>query len=714
MTRGDNIADLELRVLSSAGLWQLVQLLVLPGDAGSIQEGPFPIALTTQTLLEHVHDPAAYGAALSAMLFADSAARTAFDKARAAVLNAGQRLRVRLHLPAALHHLRWETLTDLSSRRHLALEEELLLLSRYLSGDEYQLVHLRPRRALQMLAAVASPKDAGDYGLAPLDPEDELVRLDQALLGIAPGPRLGGKSAPVTWEVLEAGLRSGCDILYLVAHGALIDGRPTLYLERADGTTLPFEGTLLVNCIRGLDHKRPLLVVLASCDSAGDGYDEAMAALGPQLALAGVPVVLAMQGQLSVETGALFQERFFKELLTDGRADRAAAVARFAVAPRSDWWMPVLYTRLQEGRIWSEEQDSGHLEHRRLDAAMPAEATVGEPSEVWVQICQPGSPGFRKYLPSHTRFGDVITSNDVRDNELPILFPQGRDGRPKPTRLRIELYAPNFKVQASYLETVLLPQQDTARLTFNLVAARARQHSSVSVTVKQQQQDNSFTVAGSISLETTIHPRGAGLLSHLRWNITSIGLAVMAAGGGKGGGGKGGGDKGGGGQGGGRRSSPRTDPSSGSPKASRQTTTPPGRGSSGPRLYAGKATPAGRRNLSAGTFQQRGRPTSGGVSMGGARALKSDNSAPTSSQQPAVIMLLARAQRQVRRSLNLPVQTRALITRKLRQAQIDAAYGRTLQANQQTVEALALLQQSGRRAPQLAIRSLKSVLRKLR
>ena len=97
---------------------------------------------------------------------------------------------------------------------------------------------------------------------------------------------------------------------------------------------------------------RPRLLVLASCESAGASAGDALAALGPRLAEAGIPAVLAMQGKISVETVAQFMPVFFHELQRDGQIDRALAVARGAVRKRYDHWMPALFMRLKSGRIW--------------------------------------------------------------------------------------------------------------------------------------------------------------------------------------------------------------------------------------------------------------------------------------------------------------------------------------------------------------------------
>ena len=162
----------------------------------------------------------------------------------------------------------------------------------------------------------------------------------------------------VTLQEIIARLRDGCDILYLVAHGMLTDGEPWLFLEQEDGTGKWVAGSELATRIQELN-ERPRLVVLVSCQSAGAGEAEpasrdsgALAGLGPRLAEAGVPAVIAMQGNFTMKTAGAFMPVLFQELRRDGLADRAMAVARGTVRDRPDWWMPVLFTCLKSGRVW--------------------------------------------------------------------------------------------------------------------------------------------------------------------------------------------------------------------------------------------------------------------------------------------------------------------------------------------------------------------------
>src|SRR5262249_3626805 len=80
--------------------------------------------------------------------------------------------------------------------------------------------------------------------------------------------------------------------------------------------------------------------------------DGAMVALGPKLAEAGIPAVVAMQGNISMATVERFMPVFFRELCRDGQIDRAMAVARFGARECHDMARPVLFLRLTSGRIW--------------------------------------------------------------------------------------------------------------------------------------------------------------------------------------------------------------------------------------------------------------------------------------------------------------------------------------------------------------------------
>ncbi|MEA3337918.1 MAG: CHAT domain-containing protein [Chloroflexota bacterium] len=298
-----------------------------------------------------------YGRLLAEGFFGNSQIKENFARARTAAQGQSQALRIRLHVGPSvpeLHSLHWETLWD-PDRDTPLLTGENILFSRFLSSQDWRPIRLRPKERLRALVVIANPDHLASFQLTPVDVAGELARAQEALVDIdvdvlaAPGE--------ATLNNIADRLRKGYDILYLVAHGALIRAEPWLWLERDDEAIEPVAGQDLATRLNKLK-LRPRLVVLASCQSAGTGEETrsndegALAGLGPRLAVAGIPAVLAMQGNITMRTVQRFMPRFFSELLRDGQIDRAVATAREDVMDRPDWWMPALFMRLREGRIW--------------------------------------------------------------------------------------------------------------------------------------------------------------------------------------------------------------------------------------------------------------------------------------------------------------------------------------------------------------------------
>jgi hypothetical protein len=308
-------------------------------------------------------DANAYGRRLGEKLFADEAIRRLFDTARATAQDRRAPLRVRLSIgptAARLHELHWETLREPTEGASIVTSDRELF-SRYIDTQDLRRVVRRRQDDLRSLVVIAHPPGIENYQpngrpLAPIDVGDERSRAEAALSGTKRTVLAAAGEATIANVITR--LRNRTDILYLVCHGALIDGKPQLWLEDEHGAVKVVAGQDLVDAIKA-SASVPQLVVLASCQSAGfaeprsdDGG--ALAALGPRLAAAGVPAVLAMQGNVTMQTVKRFLPVFFRELRQHGEVDRAAAAARLAVTldGRNDGWMPVVFMRLKSGRLW--------------------------------------------------------------------------------------------------------------------------------------------------------------------------------------------------------------------------------------------------------------------------------------------------------------------------------------------------------------------------
>jgi len=318
-------------------------------DVRPDRRGPMIAQFDLPRLHALAADPDAYGALLTASLFAPAELATLFQAASAAALSQQLPLRVRLSIDVGapeLHSLRWELLRDPLGDAPLSMSEQIRF-SRYLSSADWRQARVRRKGEIRALVFIAHPSDLATYQLATFDWAAEQKRL-AAALGAIPTTFIAPGSA--TLAQLEAELRNAPDLVIIVAHGRFRDG-PVLWLERPAGDSDLVPGAQLELLFRTVE-QCPRLVILASCQSAGDEYDALLNALAPRLASAGVPAVIGMSGTISVETAGSFQRTLIAELLRDGEIDRAVAAARRAVRLRGDFWMPVLFSRLRSGRLW--------------------------------------------------------------------------------------------------------------------------------------------------------------------------------------------------------------------------------------------------------------------------------------------------------------------------------------------------------------------------
>jgi hypothetical protein len=312
-------------------------------------------------------DDPEYGNTLTTSLFATPEIRDVFGKARIAAEALDVPLRIRLFIGSnatELYNLYWETLRDPQQNAASLLTNENILFSRYLSSLDWRPVRRRPQGTLRALVVIANPIDLGtsvyqinERRLWPVKVQEELERAKLGLGSIPITPLASGGTA--TLDNLIKHLHEGYDIVYFVGHGALNQGDARLYLEDGAGNLAVVTGNDIVAGLGELlPQHRPRLVVLASCESAGDGEGGAstdggaLAALGPRLAEMGIPAVVAMQGNVTMDTIAKFMPVFFRELKRDGQIDRAMAAARGAVRERFDYWVPVLFMRLRSGSLW--------------------------------------------------------------------------------------------------------------------------------------------------------------------------------------------------------------------------------------------------------------------------------------------------------------------------------------------------------------------------
>ncbi|SNY78694.1 CHAT domain-containing protein [Nocardia amikacinitolerans] len=339
-----------------------------PDSANDVRElGAEPLSIDADALAFLHGDPTAYGRQLTdQVLRSESDVLKMYRQARAIADNGELPVHVRLLLdpkaPAWYHALRWELLGDPDDDSPIATRNNISF-SRYLSTSDWRTISPPRKHELRALAVIANPDlgavTPGGRSLAALDLPQEENRARQALAGMQVTLLAGEEkraTLPAVREALSADAHGDrFDVLYVVCHGAYLANESVLYLEKPDGTYDGVTGSQISEMIAGLQH-RPTIAVICACRSVGGGdeaSDEvALKSLGPRLAEAGIPAVLAMQGDFTVESAARFIPSFFEALGRDGVVDRAVAHARGQIADRRDWWMPVLFSRLRTGRTY--------------------------------------------------------------------------------------------------------------------------------------------------------------------------------------------------------------------------------------------------------------------------------------------------------------------------------------------------------------------------
>jgi hypothetical protein len=354
----NNFADLEISLaLRDETTYTITGRLTLPNsDTDSFfgYETPILFQVDPLELADLILTPDEYGKQLAEAFFKDPGMADLWAKASASAQANGSPLRLRLLISASaapLNELYWESLRDLQDGAPLFTGERVLF-SRYLSANDLRPVKLRPKGDLKALVMVAAPEGLESYKLAPVDREAEMERA-RAALGDVPITFLPAKKDQrTTLQNIVETLRDGYDIFYLVAHGTLTSsGEPMLWLENDEGQVERVLAAKLAEQVNELQHQ-PRLAILASCQSAGKGAGNSMQAIGPRLSQAGIPAVIAMQGNISMASVKKFMPMLFNELQRDGQIDRALAVARGSIRDSQDFWMPVLFMRLRSGKVW--------------------------------------------------------------------------------------------------------------------------------------------------------------------------------------------------------------------------------------------------------------------------------------------------------------------------------------------------------------------------
>ena len=313
-----------------------------------------------QTLLEleHRKDFGGYGKVLFEAIFpvAGEPQRGLYsmlDRARREETRLRLRLNVDTGVPSHLHGLHWELLKD--GKDFEAGRSPETAFSRYISRPD---TIGPPPGTPRMLCVIAAPIDAHRHKLAPIDFEYTRRQLETSLAALRDSLRIEFLERPVTPERLRQQLRAKrYDLLHVHGHGTLPSrGESALVLEDADHRVNLTPESALRGILLGLRQLK--LVTLVACHGGAQPvHDDLLSGLAGSLVKENVPAVVAMRRAISVKTGLRFTDLFYRELAEHPCVDAAINEARHQLYMENpdgvDWSSPVLYMRLEDGRLWS-------------------------------------------------------------------------------------------------------------------------------------------------------------------------------------------------------------------------------------------------------------------------------------------------------------------------------------------------------------------------
>ncbi len=273
--------------------------------------------------------------------------RSSLGRARAQ----GRGLRVRLRMEAPeLAVLPWEYLCDGEEDCFLALSPETPLVRHVPMPRPSCPIAVQP--PLRVLVVLCSPTD-----VLPLDAEQEKAIVEQAL-----GEWV--EQGLVRLEILERGLAAEIGqamrtfrphVFHFVGHGQYVGESACVLLENEEGRAQPVRARVFREFF--LDIADTRLAILNACQLARSSSARPLAGMAPNLLWRNLSAVVAMQSSILDRTALVFSREFYRSLVAGYPVDGALAEARKGIfletgSGATDWGIPVLYLRAQDGRLF--------------------------------------------------------------------------------------------------------------------------------------------------------------------------------------------------------------------------------------------------------------------------------------------------------------------------------------------------------------------------
>jgi formylglycine-generating enzyme required for sulfatase activity len=379
--------------------------------------------------------------------------------------------------------------------------------SQYFAAEPIQ---LQKNEKLRIALVVASPPGLPLVAYEPIQQALEKLAQEKAeLVELLPVLHSAGL------ESIDEMLSQNPHIVHFMGHCGLQDeqGREIGVIALVDPDSAQVLWVEAGNFSELLNQHRPGLVMLQASQSGRLSASQAFVGVASRVVQQNIPVVVAMQYEVSDTIASRFAHRFYKQLAEGDPVDIAAQYGRRAISLSSaqykkrDFATPVIFMRVENGYLFQTYKEeapapSSSVEvRRRLEAAMPQKSQVDRPTEIRVMVALHDSPGLRATLPDVTESGDLIQKNDAVQNDVALEFPvDSKTREPLPINIFVSLTAPGFKIEQPAKSIRVSPKYDSGIITFFLTPAVAQKYGRVVVEWFSDEQKN--TLLGSLTLIT--------------------------------------------------------------------------------------------------------------------------------------------------------------------------------------------------------------------
>ena len=206
---------------------------------------------------------------------------------------------------------------------------------------------------LRALILAASPQGLEEYSLASFNVQETVDSLKIAL-GQIPTDVLavdGGLGMPTLDELCDRLTQTSYSLLHIVGHGQVQRGETFLYWATRENLVWPVEGSKLIERLQNIQNL-PHFIFLSACETAKSEAGMALGGLAQRMVRElGIPAVLAMTENVTIETAALLSKAFYPRLRKHGEVDKALVEATSTLS-RDDILVPALFSRLGRNSLF--------------------------------------------------------------------------------------------------------------------------------------------------------------------------------------------------------------------------------------------------------------------------------------------------------------------------------------------------------------------------